>query len=182
MTKMLPLSFLLSMYNLFVPLPVSNADGCASNVMPGIGLGPPVYKAHTDVVTWERCRDLCCNNDLCAAWTLLKAEQTCFLRNQLGQRAVHNENEISGITKANVLPAPHRSKDLLFYIGILSAPKNRARVGSYGNAEGVLHLISSNGVYLLFNNKSMFYFYEILHDSSLFPCAYLLVFTARFGS
>ena len=175
--KMAPLSFLLSTY-LFVQNANADADGCTSNVMPGIGLGPPVYVAHKDVSTWEQCRDLCCTNDVCVAWTLLKAEKNCFLRNQLGQRVVQNENEISGITKANILPAPHRSKDLLFYIGILSAPKNRARVCFHGVAEGCFY----NELYLLSSHKSVYRSFGPMHDSAAFPCFYLILLTARFGS
>ena len=177
---MAPLSFLLFTYHLFVQNSSANADGdgCTSNVMPGIGLGPPVYVAHKDISTWEQCRDLCCSNDVCIAWTLLKAEKHCFLRNVIGQRVVQNENEISGITKANILPAPHRSKDLLFYIGILSAPKNRGRVCFQGDSEGCFF----NELYLLSGYRFVTRLIKPVRNSCLSPCAYLILLTARYGS
>ena len=106
---------------------------CPSSVMPGIGLGPPadiiqIDSVQKQVVTWEDCRDLCCNNNACVAWTLLLAEEICFLRNEIGKHLLQNKNQISGITRDYVLPAPRRSERLRFYVGILSAPTFWARV------------------------------------------------------
>ena len=116
------------------PLAASESDAahrsCPSSVMPGIGLGPaPMNMAQLNVTTWEDCRDLCCEkDDMCVSWTLALAEKTCFLREKLGKIVKQSKNLISGITKSHVLPTPHRNKKLQFYVGILSAPNNHAKV------------------------------------------------------
>ena len=116
------------------PLPASDSDAehraCPSSVMPGIGMATaPVIMTQQNVTTWEECRDLCCEkHDTCISWTLSLAEKTCFLRAKLGTFVKQNENVISGITKSHVLPAPRRDKELRFYLGILSAPKNHGKV------------------------------------------------------
>ena len=108
-----------------------HAETCPSSVMPGIGLGPPVDNVHHEVATWEECRDLCCKSSACVTWTLLLDEQICVLRNQLGRHVQENKNQISGLTKGYVLPAPVRSKGPLFYVGIPSAPRYLARVSRH---------------------------------------------------
>ena len=118
---------MLPMMSLLVYHLGQNNDTCTSSAMPGIGLGPPVAIIQKRSNTWQDCRDLCCKNDACVAWTLLKAERICFLRNQLGTHVLESKNQISGVTKGYVLPSPRR-KELRFYVGILSAAKNRARV------------------------------------------------------
>ena len=116
------------------PLPASDSDAehraCPSSVMPGIGMATaPVIMTQQNVTTWEECRDLCCEkHDTCISWTLSLAEKTCFLRAKLGTFVKQNEDVISGITKSHVLPAPRRDKELRFYLGILSAPKNHGKV------------------------------------------------------
>ena len=105
-----------------------NSEACISSVMPGIGLGPPVSISEDNVTTWKDCRDLCCKNSICVAWTHLSYTKNCFLRSQLGKRLIESEHQISGITKGSVLAAPRPHKTLRFYVGIESAPKNRARV------------------------------------------------------
>ena len=102
-------------------------DTCPSNVMHGFSLGPTVDTIQKPANNWEECHDLCCKSNACIAWTLLKEEKICFLRSELRRHVQENENEISGITKAYALPSPHR-KELRYYIGILSAAKNRERV------------------------------------------------------
>ena len=120
-------AMMLPMMSLLVYHLGQNNDTCTSSAMPGIGLGPPVAIIQKRSNTWQDCRDLCCKNDACVAWTLLKAERICFLRNQLGTHVLESKNQISGVTKGYVLPSPRR-KELRFYVGILSAAKNRARV------------------------------------------------------
>ena len=116
------------------PLPDSDSDAkhrsCPSSVMPGIGLGSvSTYMPQQNVTTWEECRDLCCEkNDMCVSWTLSLAEKFCFLREQRGEIVKQDKNLISGITKSHVLPPPHRNQELQFYVGILSAPNNYAKV------------------------------------------------------
>lgn len=110
-----------------------NNDTCTSSFMPGIGLGPPVAIIQKRAKTWKDCRDLCCKSNACVAWTLMKAEQICFLRNQLGTHVLESQDQISGVTKGYVLPSPRR-KELRFYVGILSAAKNRARVNMHAAA------------------------------------------------
>ena len=104
-----------------------NADTCPSSVMDGFGLGPTMGTESKPAKNWEECHDLCCKSDACVAWTLLKDEKICFLRSELRRQVKENTNEVSGITKAYAIPAPHR-KELRFYIGILSAPTYWARV------------------------------------------------------
>ena len=113
-----------------LPLPESRKRTCTSSVMPGIGLGSaPLNMARQKVATWEECRDLCCKkHKICVSWTLLLTSKTCFLRKKVEKAVTQNENVISGITKSYVLPAPPRSNDLQFYVGILSAPNNFDRV------------------------------------------------------
>lgn len=104
-----------------------DTDTCPSSVMKGFGLGPTMGTQSTPAKNWEECHDFCCKSNACVAWTLMKDEKICFLRSELRRQVQENENEISGITKAYALPVPRR-KELRFYIGILSAAKNRDRV------------------------------------------------------
>ena len=112
------------------PVPDAEHRSCPSSVMPGIGLGSvSTYMPQQNVTTWEECRDLCCKkDDMCVSWTLSLAEKTCFLREQRGETVKQDKNLISGITKSHVLPPPHRNEELQFYVGILSAPNNYAKV------------------------------------------------------
>ena len=55
----------------------------------------------------------------------------CVLRNQLGRHVQENKNQISGLTKGYVLPAPVRSNGPLFYVGVPSAPRYWARVSRH---------------------------------------------------
>ena len=112
------------------PLPDAEHRSCPSSVMPGIGLGSvSTWIPRESATTWEECRDLCCKkDDMCVSWTLSLAEKTCFLREQRGESVKQDKNLISGITKSHVLPSPHRNEELQFYVGILSAPKNYAKV------------------------------------------------------
>ena len=116
------------------PLPAPDSDAenrsCPSSVMPGIGMrSVSTNMPQQNVTTWEECRDLCCEkDDMCVSWTLSLAQKTCFLREQRGEIVKQDKNLISGITKSHVLPAPHRNKELQFYVGILSAPNNYAKV------------------------------------------------------
>ena len=112
---------------------VVRCNACPSSVIPGIGPGVPTDNIQVDsvqkqVMTWENCRDFCCKNNACVAWTLLLVEKICFLRNEIGQHVLENKNQISGVTQEYALPAPYRSKGLRFYVGILSAPTYWARV------------------------------------------------------
>ena len=103
---------------------------CPSTVMQGIGLGPPVKYSKTNVTSWENCRDLCCKDPICIAWTLMKTKKLCLLRDKLGKRVRANPDQISGKVSIFILPSPNRSETLLFYVGILSAPQNLARVNN----------------------------------------------------
>ena len=136
-----------------------HADTCPSSVMPGIGLGPPVDELQNGVATWEECRDLCCKSSACVTWTLLLDEQVCLLRNQLGRHVQENKNQISGLTKGYVLPAPVRSKGPLFYVGVLSAPRYWARVSMflmYSHASLIAHLKCNRSCVVILHNYRQF--------------------------
>ena len=142
---------------------VMRCGACPSSVMPGIELGVPTDITQVDsvqkqVMTWQNCRDLCCKNNACVAWTLLLAEKICFLRNEIGGRFLENKNQISGITQDYALPAPYRSKRLRFYVGILSAPTYWARVNMLFCAHTCMNrlaVVFESRIWLFQNYKSL---------------------------
>ena len=112
------------------PVPDSDDRDCPSSVMPGIflGLGPGEMARHNVATTWQECRDLCCLNHECVSWTLSLSSKTCYMRDKPAETIRRYGEVISGVTKSYVLPAPLPPNRLQFYIGVLSAPKNRDRV------------------------------------------------------
>ena len=158
-----------------------HSDICQSSVMPGIGLGPPDI-LQKEVVTWGECRDLCCKNSACVTWTFLLDEQVCFLRNQHGRHVLESKNQISGITSSYVLPAPNRSEELLFYIGILSAPIYSARVSMLSSVrmlfwQLLLTLVSDNCSRMVINAWLEIWALSLIMLSSVLFCAlYFLTF------
>ena len=126
MTSMvaLSLSLLLCLFGLSHG---QNSHACPSSVMEGVGLGGLV-KIKTNATDFKACCNMCSEKSMCVAWTFLTRENICLLRDEHGKRMMKHQYHVSGIMQSAALPAPSRHKNLLIYVGVLSAPGNRGKV------------------------------------------------------
>ena len=120
MTSMVALSLLICLFG-------QNSHACPSSVMEGVGLGGLV-KIKTNATDFKACCNMCSEKTMCVAWTFLTREKLCLLRDEHGKRMMKHQYHVSGIMQSAALPAPARHKQLLIYVGVLSAPGNRGKV------------------------------------------------------
>ena len=110
---------------------VQDSSACTphAHILHGVGLGAPVM-SRSNSTTWRACCDYCSAKSGCIAWTYLKKEKTCLLRDKVGTNFNFKaQNRISCIMDSSKLPTQRRDEsDVWVHIGILSGPDNHARV------------------------------------------------------